>query len=218
MAIENVATLIWRSVGLFTVLAILPALPVVGHDDAFAQEAEKQHETEIQAILVHPPFAQSYSCAEHWDGQLQYPGDSLGADCTIGRLVEEDGRKWMRTYQGDGRQNEDWFGWEANVLAPCDCTVANVYINPETNPPGVLGKPPASSITFERADGIRILYAHIATPQVAVGDVVHAGDVVAKVGNNGYGRQPHIHIGAWRGKIAFQLRFDQTKMGPNAGS
>lgn len=88
----------------------------------------EEKQAEIKAILIHPPFSQSYNCSEHWDGQFQYPGDALGADCTIAKLVEEDGRKWMRPYRGDGRKNEDWFGWGAAVLAPCDCRVINVHI------------------------------------------------------------------------------------------
>lgn len=30
--------------------------------------------------------------------------------------------------------------------------------------------------------------------------------------DNGYSRQPHIHIGAWRDEVALQIRFDQKKM------
>lgn len=172
---------------------------------------EKQ---DIEAILIHPPYAESYSCSEHWNGQFAHIGDALGTDCTITRLVEVDGRLWMRSYSGDGRENEDWFGWRAAVLAPCACKVVNLHINPETNDPGILGKPPSSSITFERPDGTRILVAHIAEPEVSVGEEVTSGQVVATVGNNGYSRQPHVHIAAWRDQEAFQLRFDQREIVP----
>lgn len=169
-------------------------------------------EPEVEAILVHPPFASTYGCTEHWYGQLPHLGDALGSDCTVGRLVEEQGRSWVREYENQGLENEDWFGWGEDVLAPCDCEVVEIRINPESNQPGILGKPPASSITFRREDDVHILYAHISSPSVTEGDLVVAGDVVAKVGNNGYSRQPHVHIGAWRGETALQLRFDQTRM------
>lgn len=55
----------------------------------------EEQPAEIEAILIHPPYAQTYSCSEHWDGQFQYLGDALGVDCTIVNLVEEDGRIWM---------------------------------------------------------------------------------------------------------------------------
>ena len=131
-------------------------------------------EAEVEAILVHPPFALTYGCTEHWDGQLPHLGDALGADCTIGKLVERDGQSWLREYQNEGLRNEDWFGWGEDVLAPCDCEVVKVRINPESNQPGILGKPPASSITFRREDGVHVLYAHISNPSVAEGDVVSA--------------------------------------------
>ena len=43
-------------------------------------------------------------------------------------------------------------------------------------------------------------------------DVLIDGEKVAQVGNNGMSRQPHIHIAAWRGKTALQIRFDQVKI------
>ena len=115
-------------------------------------------------------------------------------------------------YQHSGLENEDWYGYGLNVLAPCDCTVANIRVNPEENLPGQLGKPPASSITFERSDGTLIFLAHVKDIQVSEGNQVNAGAIVASVGNNGYSRQPHVHIGAWRGKEALQIRFDQKRM------
>jgi hypothetical protein len=171
-------------------------------------------ECEIGVVLVHPPFAESYSCSEHYVGQFKYLGDALGTDCTIGRLVEENGRKWMRFYESDGSKNEDWFGWGADVLSPCDCTVVDVRINPKSTEPGILGEPPASAITFLREDGTKLSYAHIADPKVEEGDSVAEGQPVAVVGNNGYSRQLHIHIAAWREETPLQIRFDQRKMGP----
>ena len=166
----------------------------------------------IDYVLIHPPFSESYSCSEHWHGQLPHPGDSLGTDCTVGKLVEEDGRLWVREYKDRGLENDDWYGYGVDVLAPCDCTVAEIRINPEENLPGKLGKPPSTSITFERPDGTLILLAHLKEIQVSKGDTVSAGDVVASVGNNGYSRQPHVHIGAWRDTEALQIRFDQKRM------
>jgi len=196
----------------------LPTLRIVVYTfllfAAFSVYASDRVE-KAESILIHPPYSANYVCGEHWAGQFKFLGDALGADCTIGKLVEEDGRKWVRRYSGDGRNNEDWYGWGADVLAPCSCTVVRIHINPEANLPGVLGRPPASSITFETSDNVMILFAHIANPLVRVGDVVTAGQIVAEVGNNGYSRQPHIHIAAWRGESPLQLRFDQTSMGPD---
>ena len=197
-------------------LASMTTLAIAGVLTAFACLASTplNDDNGIDFVLIHPPFLESYSCSEHWDGQLPYLGDSLGADCTIGKLVEKDGRLWMRKFRNDGLENEDWYGYGSSVLAPCDCTVVKVRVNPDENPPGQLGKPPASSITFERADKTLILLAHVKDIRVSEGEHVTAGEVVATVGNNGYSRQPHIHIGAWRGEQALQIRFDQKRMKP----
>jgi hypothetical protein len=179
---------------------------------SIAAQASDIDDNGIESVLVHPPFSETYSCSEHWYGQLPYLGDSLGADCTIGRLVEVDGRLWVHEYQGTGEENGDWYGYGADVLAPCDCTVVSIRVNPAENQPGMLGKPPASSIRFERSDGTLIDLAHVKDIRVTEGQSVKAGSVVASVGNNGYSRQPHVHIGAWRGEVAVQIRFDQKRM------
>ncbi len=58
-----------------------------------------------------------------------------------------------------------------------------------------------------------VSFAHIMDVCVQTGDIASSGDVIAKVGNNGYSRHPHIHIGAWKNDIPLQIKFDLTKMG-----
>lgn len=168
--------------------------------------------SEIEAVLAHPPVDAFFTCSEHWQGQLREMGDDHGKDCVVQRVVEEEGRMWARPYKTDGRSNEDWFGWGTQLLSPCDCEVTKLHENPEQNEPGRLGKPPASHIVLRRDDGVHFLLAHIQQPAVAVGDRVGYGDPVAKIGNNGYGRSPHLHIGAWKEGVALQIRWDQRRM------
>ncbi|HVJ38051.1 MAG TPA: M23 family metallopeptidase [Stenotrophomonas sp.] len=167
----------------------------------------------IEAVLVPPIFHDTFECSEHYEGQLKGLGDELGTDCMVADLVTDRGRTWLRTYRGDGRKNEDWFGWRAEVLSPCECTVAKININGVTNPPGALGKPPASWIQLTRDDGVNFMLAHVEDLQVEVGDRLSTGQIIARVGNNGYARAPHIHIGAWRGTQAMQIRWDQRYFG-----
>lgn len=167
----------------------------------------------IDSVTLHPIFSSSFTCSEHWEGNLQALGDALGADCVVQDMVNEDGRLWMRSHRGDGRRNDDWFGWRADVLSPCNCEVVKVTINPIVNEPGVLGKPPASAIFLRRTDGVNIVLAHVSEATVHAGDIATAGQVVAKVGNNGMARHPHVHVGAWRGAEPLQVRFDLSAMG-----
>jgi murein DD-endopeptidase MepM/ murein hydrolase activator NlpD len=118
-----------------------------------------------------------------------------------------------KLYRTTGKSNADWYGWDADLLAPFDGVVKKVAINPVVNAPGHLGKPPASIIVFERADGTDVLYAHVRDVKVKAGDRVTAGEVVAIVGNNGMARAPHTHVGAWRGDKPLQIRWDLRAMG-----
>lgn len=176
--------------------------------------AAEATEAPIDMLTIHPPFSGAYSCSEHWEGQLPYPGDALGADCHVTELVETaDGGAFSRAFAGDGLRNEDWFSYGAALHAPVDGEVVKVHVNPQTNAPGHLGEPPASMIVFRTADGAQVLYAHVAGVKVSEGDRVKAGDIVAVVGNNGYGRNPHVHIGAWNENGPLQLRHDLRARG-----
>ena len=114
--------------------------------------------------LAHPIYRQYFVCGEHAAGELQGVGDALGTDCVVKKVESIDGRLWARAYVGDGHRNEDWYGWGVDVLSPCDCEVVRTSLNDTTNSPGILGKPPASSITLKRDDGIHFLLAHLNAP------------------------------------------------------
>ncbi|MEO8141404.1 MAG: M23 family metallopeptidase [Sphingomicrobium sp.] len=169
----------------------------------------------IEAVVVHPPVAGMFECGDHSAQESLGLGDALGTDCSVVDSVAPLGkpRGFLRPYRTDGLRNEDWFGWGVEVLAPFDGKVVKVYVNAIDNRPGTLGKSPASSIVFERSDGMRVLYAHIMAPTVRVGEMVKAGMPVAKMGNNGLSWSPHVHIGAWKGEMPLQIRFDQIAMG-----
>ena len=179
------------------------------------RSATEMHRPAIEALLVHPPAAGMFECGDHSAEESLGLGDALGTDCSVVDSIAPPGkpRGFLRPFRTDGLRNEDWFGWGAEILAPFDGKVIKVYINAIDNRPGTLGKSPASSIVFERSDGMRVLYAHIMAPSVKVGDIVKAGMPVAKMGNNGPSWSPHVHIGAWMGEMPLQIRFDQIAMG-----
>ena len=181
---------------LLTLLILIP----------FKSYAEKPME-------IHAIHKETFACTEHWDGQFKYKGDALGTDCVIGGGYEDDKRLFQRSFIKNGFENEDWFGFKKNVLAPCDCTVTKIHLNPITNQPGVMTPGRASSITFKTKNGLSVMLAHVREIDVKEGELVKRGAVVAKVGNNGYSRNPHIHIGAWNkeGK-PIQIQFDQSTL------
>jgi murein DD-endopeptidase MepM/ murein hydrolase activator NlpD len=163
----------------------------------------------IDEVVIAAPMAAVFACSEHPLGQLSELGDALGADCFVIRQTDS----FPTTHEGDGKANEDWFGWRQPLLAPFDAVVERVRVNPITNHPGRLGKPPASAITFRRADGVHVTYAHVQETVVAEGDTVTTGQPVARVGNNGMAWMPHVHVGAWRGTTPLQVRIDLASLG-----
>ena len=60
---------------------------------------------------------------------------------------------------------------------------------------------------------MNVVYAHLAQPRVQTGDHVKAGQVVAIDSNNGVARNPHIHVGAYRNGVPYQIRWDLKAMG-----
>jgi murein DD-endopeptidase MepM/ murein hydrolase activator NlpD len=179
---------------------------------ALALVAGSSFAAEIEAVLAHPPVDAFFSCSEHFAGQFTQVGDALGTDCAPQRLVEEDGRMWSRAYSGKGHRNEDWYGWHMDVLSPCACEVVSVRVNDVHNRPGVMGRGRAASVTLKDAAGVYFTLAHVREVVVAKGQHVVAGQPLAKIGNNGYSRSPHLHVAAWRGTQPLQIRWDQTKM------
>jgi len=168
---------------------------------------------EIEQVMLSPLLREPFSCVEHPLGQLAYAGDALGTDCMVlGGITAQSG--FARSFKTDGKTNEDWYGWHATLLAPCDGTVVGLLDKTEVNVPGTFGKPPAAMLQFRRDDGIIIVYAHVTNVQVKPGDRVTAGQPVAQVGNNGFSRAPHTHVGAWRERdgIPLQIRWDLRAM------
>jgi hypothetical protein len=186
----------------------------------------------IDAVVIHPPLATTFTCSEHPLGSEDHAGDALGSDCLAYRNDGGPSGNIMRFHTGDGTRNEDWFSWNEPLLAPFDGVVRLTFQNPVTNRPGARGPDPASAILFQRlgdpADApVQVAYVHVRDIQVKVGDTVRTGQVVARIGNNGNAMFPHVHVGAMRGDLArvlkgeipdkdvapLQVRFDLAAMG-----
>lgn len=173
----------------------------------------------IHEVMLAPIYAQDFMCSEHYAGQIPYAGDALGSDCMVVGGVDGDSG-YLRLFRTDGRSNEDWYGYRAEVLAPTDGIVAGVLAKTEVNRPGTMGKPPAAMVQIRRSDGIIVTLAHLGDIRVKPGDAVKAGQVIGLVGNNGFARAPHIHVGAWRENSAepLQLRWDLKAMAKLRGN
>lgn len=168
-------------------------------------------ESRQERLELHPIFDRFALYNDHYDGELDPLGDALGRDCMIAAFASE-APAFMRLFTGDGSKNEDWFSYGAKVFAPASGKIVYLYINKETNIPGTQNPSRASALLIETPDGTSILLGHIDNPVVALGDKVEEGQLLAYVGNNGYARCPHIHIGAYRKGKPLAIDFDAQKV------
>jgi hypothetical protein len=176
------------------------------------QEARSQlgltpeNDTLTQSVLIHPPIDASgenfyLSTREHtYRSQLRI-ADQLARDFVVNN-VGDDGIPRPYEPGTQGKENEDWYGWERGVLAPFDGVVTKVVRPDTTNQPGTMNReaPPGLIVFEDQEENITVAYAHVREIAVENGDVVTPGEVVAKVGNNGNSRTPHVHVGAWKGE------------------
>jgi murein DD-endopeptidase MepM/ murein hydrolase activator NlpD len=58
-----------------------------------------------------------------------------------------------------------------------------------------------NALYIQDADGNVHIYGHMRYYDVRAGDIVHAGDQIAKVGNEGYSTGPHLHYEIHRGSM-----------------
>jgi len=58
-----------------------------------------------------------------------------------------------------------------------------------------------NAVYIQDAEGFVHIYGHMRYYDVEAGDVVHAGDQIAKVGNEGFSTGPHLHYEIHRGGI-----------------
>lgn len=202
------------SVFRFAPLGVLVAtLAAVTGANAQKVDLEALAKSPIDAVVVFPPTDRLFTASEHPEGQLAWLGDANGVDVVVNTLVEEDGRMWSRPYRNDGLENEDWFGWKAPVFAPIDGKVVAINVNTTVNRPGVMTPGRATFVVIEGKDETNVMVAHLRELRVAKGDDVKAGQQLGVIGNNGFSRHPHIHMGAWRGQTPLQIRFDLRAMG-----
>jgi hypothetical protein len=101
------------------------------------------------------------------------------------------------TFTGGGTRNEDYLAWGRAVLAPAAGRVVvaedGVPDNAPNHPrPGNLY---GNFVVIDHGGGEYSLLAHLArgSVRVAVGQLVSAGQGLARCGNSGMSTEPHIH-------------------------
>ena len=168
--------------------------------------ANTENDTLSKSVIIHPVIEGELVSSEHEYKSKLRLGDQLGRDFTVAEM-QDDGI--AKRYKNKGRTNKDWYGWRKNVLAPFDGKVTRVQYPDTTNKPGTMNRDADPGlIFFQNKNHVTVIYAHAREIEVEEGQQVKAGDVVAKVGNNGNSRLPHIHVGAWNKDTPLQIQVD----------
>ncbi|HXN13596.1 MAG TPA: M23 family metallopeptidase [Candidatus Acidoferrales bacterium] len=109
-----------------------------------------------------------------------------------------------KTFTGDEHDNKSYHAWDQEIHAVADGKIVEVKDGIPENVPnsGKLAVP----MTYDTLAGNHVIeqlnedhyaaYAHLrpGTIKVKVGDTVHAGDVLAHLGNTGNSSEPHLHF------------------------
>lgn len=118
-----------------------------------------------------------------------YPDQRFAYDL----LIIEDGS----SYTGEGTANEDYHCFGVPILAPGAGTVVAAGDGVPDNVPGVMNpsQPLGNHVILDHGQGEFSVMAHfkLGTLQVAVGDVVAAGQQLGLCGNSGNSSEAHLH-------------------------
>ena len=103
-----------------------------------------------------------------------------------------------KTFEGDGRRNEQYAAWGKPVLAAGEGTVVvaeDVVLDNEPGTSRGVGILYGNHVVIDHGNGEFSLVAHLmhGSLHVKVGDWVESGEVVARTGNSGMSSEPHIH-------------------------
>lgn len=164
----------------------------------------------MKIMKIHPIFNREHIARHHAETELISLGDKYGTDFMVVNFHNPEGNKyWAALYENNGLCNDDWYGWNVDVLAPVSGVIKKVKENAIVNEPGIMTPGEAGVIQIETPDGENVVIAHIHAPAVYEGDTITAGQIIAKAGNNGFSRNPHVHVGAWKGIEPLAIEVDR---------
>ena len=133
----------------------------------------------------------------YWGGEnrdINYHMEDLNQQYAYDILMVANGAP----YSGDPEQNESYFVFGQDLIAPCDATVYRVIDGVEDNKPGAVNKQAltGNTIILETTRKEYLLFAHLKAKSIRVkkGDLVKQGQVIAQCGNSGNTTQAHLHL------------------------
>ncbi len=104
----------------------------------------------------------------------------------------------LSQYSNEGTEPDDYFCFGQNVIAPADGSVVVVEDGIDDNAIGEVNtvKNWGNTIIIKHAEGLYSKLCHLQKGSIAVkvGDNLHYGQLIGKVGNSGRSPYPHLHF------------------------
>jgi len=102
------------------------------------------------------------------------------------------------SHVGEGTNNEDYYCYGQNIMAPANGRVADVINGVRDNRPGYMNPYSAlgNCILLQHHALEYSLFAHLQRDsiRVVVGQTVKGGQIIGKCGNSGNSSEPHLHF------------------------
>lgn len=102
------------------------------------------------------------------------------------------------THIGDPNNNESYFVYGKEIIAPCDAKVVKVITGVKDNIPGELNPEQitGNTIILETSNKEYLVFAHLKENSITVreGQFVRQGGVLGQCGNSGNTTEPHLHL------------------------
>jgi len=138
------------------------------------------------------PFLGEWYVAQGQDGGETHKGEWGNAWDFV--IINSD----RSQYDYDGNSLKDYYCWGQHVLAPGDGSVVIVEDGIDDNNIGQVNtyKNWGNTVIIKHSEGLYSKLCHLQKGSVSVkiGDSVHYGQVVGKVGNSGRSPYPHLHF------------------------
>ncbi len=159
--------------------------------EAPTQYLEYQTKTELQL-----PFAQGDEWFVFWGGRtvdVNYHTAYVDQRFAYDLLAMKDGS----SHRGEGKNNEDYYCFGRVIVAPGAGKVVSAENGLKDNAPGAMdpANPLGNHVIIDHGNGEFSFMAHFQEGSVLpkVGNLVKAGEAIARTGNSGNTSEPHLH-------------------------
>lgn len=106
--------------------------------------------------------------------------------------------KYGKSFKTTGRENEDFYAFGKEIIAPCDGEVVEVIDDVPDNTPGTENPDylTGNTVVIKTANSEYLLFAHLKMHSVKVkmGQRVKQGELLGLCGNSGNSTEPHLHF------------------------